>query len=308
MNNSEAIQGQLSQQNATSNIMQNLISLTTLIPGTLLNILVIIYFLLLSPHRDVITNKLLTLYSLFNALICLQITPLVASIFTSHPLITPKHCPLLLPLYNITSSLSTFFLAVLAVDIGLSLLYKTEQLLRKCKLVVMHVVYLCLLVVVELMQLRFGVEVQYAVERGICSWSSAGDNVVINYLNIGSLLAVIIPVFLITLSLFSLICNFKSISTYNHTLLYASQAALLLSVSYLFFHSVNFVASLRTAFSPLVSSQTVENQVHESGRLMKILLDGLYATIAPVLICLAVPDVRRKLFSCRVRNYDIFSS
>ena len=290
-------------------LKQDVISLTTLTVGTLLNVAVIIYFLLLSPHKNVITNIILTLYSFFNSLICLQITPLAAAAFTSQPLVTTEHCPLLIPLYNISSNLSTFFLAVLAVDLGLSLVYKTERLLTKCKFVVMTIVYLCLLVALELTQLRFGVKVWYSVDRGICSWSSAGDNILINYIDIGSLIAVIIPVFLMTLSLVSLTCNLNSISTYNHTLLYASRAALLLSISYLTFHSVSFVVSLRGALLPLFKSANVENQVYECGRLMNVLLDGLYVTVAPILICLALPDVRQKFCFCRIGalplNYSI---
>jgi hypothetical protein len=145
------IQDRIDQQATASDMMQDLVSLTTLMPGTVLNLLVIVY-IQLSPHKRVITNILLTLYSLFNTLICLQTTPLAAAVFTSHSLVTEKHCSILVPLYTITSNFSTYFLTVLAVDLGLSLVYKTEQLLTKCKFVVMTVIYLCLQVVVELMR------------------------------------------------------------------------------------------------------------------------------------------------------------
>jgi hypothetical protein len=133
------------------------------------------------------------------------------------------------------------------------------------------------------------------VTRGICSWRSAVDDIVINYINTGYLISVIIPVFLITISLVSLTCNYKNISTYNHILLYASRVALLLSISYIAFHSVSFVVSLKAAFTPLFGSETVESQDLECGRLMTVLLDGLNATVAPILIFATLPDVKQRL-------------
>ena len=284
-----------------SELLQDIISLTTLIPGTVLNLLMST-LLLFSPHRGSIPVTLLTLYSFTNTLVCLQITPLAAASFTFQPLIGKDQCFLLIPLYNVTSNLSTFFLAALAVDIGLSLVYKTERLMTNCKFVMACVVYFTLLVLVETMQLRFDVQVQYRVSRGVCSWTSPENGIVTNYINIGSLIAVITPVFLIALSLVSLICNFRSISTYNHTLLNSSRATLLLSVCFLTFHSVCFVVSLKASLLPLLVSEGGNVQIHDRDRVQDVLLDGVYLTIAPLLIYVALPDIRQK-FRLRVGTF-----
>ena len=281
--------------------LQDIISLTTLIPGTVFNLFVST-LLLLSPHRGSIPITLLTIFSVTNSLICLQITPLAAASFTSKPLVDESQCFLLIPIYNITSNLSTFFLAALAVDIGLSLVYKTERLMTRCKFVMICVVYLTLLVLVETMQMRFEVEVQYTVSRGVCSWTSPESNLVTNYINIGSLIAVITPVFLIALSLVSITCNFRTISTYNHTLLNSARATLLLSVSFLTFHSVGFVVSLKAALLPLLETYDNDGQMHHYDRIQDVLLNGIYSTIAPLLIYLAIPDIRHK-FRLRVGTF-----
>eukprot|EP00116_Pleurobrachia_bachei_P007331 sb/3467593/ len=268
--------------------------------GTLPNIVLTLIYL--SLDRRTITDGLLFMYSLFNAATCLQTLPVAISILAPIPL---KACPVLHPLWSITTQLSTLVLMVISIDLSLHVIYKCPRASSKRVLTVL-LALVGLTILLELSSLKFVDKVHDVVTTdGWCTWSFTMELDVLNYRYLKGLITIILPCFSAISCALTLLCV---LTTVNPRLTYLVRVVSLLCVSFLAYNSFHAVTLIREAVGYFVQKYANEEgtvfQYHESS---DFFMPALCSMTAPLIIFIGDRQLQERLFYSTRNNVQVMS-